>query len=124
MSDKEDTGRLTLLGGGTAFAALIIVGIFMRAWIMADAWTWFVVPVWHMSPLSIAQCVGLQCFVAVTFPFRGATNDARVQRIAKKLDAEAAPKETLVWVTTLTLAGYPLLWCIARLTYALIGGGQ
>lgn len=41
------------------FISLIIYGIFAYGFVAMKLWAWFIVPVFHLDPLSILQCAGI-----------------------------------------------------------------
>lgn len=38
---------------------LILVGALVRAWALAKLWIWFIVPVFHLPTLTMAQAYGI-----------------------------------------------------------------
>jgi hypothetical protein len=63
-SDLLDT-TATVLGFLMLFIGLIVYGIVCRGYLISCAWLWFVIPVFHLVPITIAQAVGLSFFVAI-----------------------------------------------------------
>lgn len=60
----KDEKFLTCLGALALVVGALVVGIPMSGWALSVLWGWFVVPVFNVPNLSIAQAVGLSCIVS------------------------------------------------------------
>ena len=46
-----------------AFLATLVIGTVMRGWVLCVLWKWFIVPVFHITPLTIFQALGIGLLV-------------------------------------------------------------
>ena len=51
------TGFVVMYGVGTV--ALMAVGAILDGWVLSILWGWFMVPVFHLPPLTIAPAIGI-----------------------------------------------------------------
>ena len=51
------------LGGG--FIVVIVLSVIMNGWAISTLWAWFVVPIFALPTLGIAQAIGLSCLVGL-----------------------------------------------------------
>lgn len=109
MSDKEEPGcgMATAL---TVWAGVAVVATtFMRAWIMADCWTWFIMPLpFDFPSLSYLQCLGVQLFVSAAF--RSVRLTHKEDAIAKKLGCETTWQQALGLSIGMLVIGWPAVW--------------
>lgn len=56
---------------------LVIVGLFINGWAISTMWGWFVVPIFALPSLTIAQAVGVSCLLSLLKP---SSSDRRESR--------------------------------------------
>jgi hypothetical protein len=69
---------------------LLVASSLLRGWALSVLWGWFVVPFFHLPPLSIVLAIGLGLVVGM---FKGNTNTDIYNKETNKTD----------WTKTLTL---------------------
>jgi len=55
---------LAILGGAVGFVALMVVSSILNGYVLSILWGWFVVPVFHLSPLTIVPAIGVALVVS------------------------------------------------------------
>lgn len=61
---KDDNTVVTCLGWIALLAATVGLGLPLSGWVLSVMWAWFVVPVFHLPALGVAQAIGLSCIVS------------------------------------------------------------
>ena len=56
---------LTALGALTLVVTAVVVGVTVRGWVLATMWVWFIVPIFHLPPLTIPQAIGVSMVLAL-----------------------------------------------------------
>lgn len=53
-----DTGMALLFALGVGLGIVVLLTV-IRGWVLTCLWSWFVIPVFHLDPLSIKMAIGL-----------------------------------------------------------------
>ena len=64
MSDF-DKSTFGCVGAIAGLVALVVVGSLMSGWALSTLWGWFVVPLFGLPSLTIAQAIGLSAVVSL-----------------------------------------------------------
>src|SRR5690348_6790250 len=51
------------IGYITTYLVLAVFGALLNGWAIEKLWRWLIVPTFRLSPLTVAQCIGLALFV-------------------------------------------------------------
>lgn len=94
--EKNDAKIITYLFMVIALPIVVVVSTVLYGWVLTILWGWFVMPVFHVLPLSLVQAIGL----AITISFLTRTP----QRTPTNDDDQLA---TIIW-SLVVLFGYPL----------------
>ena len=63
MTDFDKT-MFGCIGGLLALVALVVVGSLMNGWALSTLWGWFIVPLFGVPSLTIAQAIGVAITVS------------------------------------------------------------
>ena len=70
---KDDNALMGCIGWLAYTLIVIIGGSIVGGWALSVMWGWFIVPLFNLPTLGIAQAVGLMCVVGMVWYFRGQT---------------------------------------------------
>lgn len=87
-------GALGFIGGFIALSAIF------NGWIFSNLWLWFIVPIFHLPELGIAQAIGVSFVVSCLQAHSKPEDDPK--KVAKNI--------TTSWVAKLILLG--VAWCL------------
>lgn len=101
-TDTEAIGWLTINVGKIVLPFVGIAwGVLMYAWALRALWAWFVVPAFHVAPISLATAAGLYLIAALlrAAPATDLQDDKRTfgQKLGRVF-AWATFYPTLIWV--------------------------
>ena len=65
---KDDNVLMGCIGWLVYTLVVIVGGSIAGGWALSIMWLWFVVPLFSVPALGIAQAVGLMCVVGMVFP--------------------------------------------------------
>lgn len=94
---------LILIGGFTGLVALIALSSIWRGFVLTKLWLWFVVPQFHLLPLSIPVAIGLS-LIAGMFSTTCKKDDEKFGAVVAKAIAIPALGLLFAWVVTLFMA--------------------
>jgi hypothetical protein len=73
---------LVLLGGSVLVFGLIAVFTILDGLLLAQLWTWFIIPIFHLPGITIGQAIGLSMVISFTTnqsnPYKGESKDGIV----------------------------------------------
>jgi hypothetical protein len=64
ISGREGT-RLKVIGVLTTSLVIIVCGAFFSGLVLSILWGWFIVPVFHVIPITIPQAIGISLVVGM-----------------------------------------------------------
>lgn len=71
---KDDNALMGCLGWIAYLAIILVFGSILGGWALSIMWEWFVVPVFSLPSLGIAQAIGLSCVITLLVPRQSETN--------------------------------------------------
>ncbi len=72
-------GLFALLGMFALIPAIIAFSVFLNGWVFWYLWAWFAVPIFHLPPLNLVQCMGTSLVVGfLTKQQRQAVQDEKL----------------------------------------------
>ena len=74
---KDDNALMGCIGLLAYTLVVIVGGSIAGGWALSIMWGWFVVPLFSVPALGIAQAVGLMCVVGMVFPKSTANSDGK-----------------------------------------------
>lgn len=57
--EKEKQKLFGCIGWVSWTIVILLVGTIWRGWVLCKLWEWFVVPTFHVDPLTLVQTIGL-----------------------------------------------------------------
>lgn len=117
---------MVLKYGTSARLSLIAVAIaatVLKAYVLAQCWTWFVVPLGIVA-IGKAHVYGLACLSAVATYQAHPVNDEHIATLAADRERNATPHETsLWWISQAINATAPtlVLWLFAFAAHVVMG---
>jgi len=97
---------LSCLGQLVLAVAILVVTLVISGWAIFLLWGWFIVPMFSVSEMSIAQAMGISLFVALF--------------IGEKQDSDDKQRELIDVVRVIVAAVFRLL-CIVFLGWIIVG---
>jgi len=67
-AEKADESGWEVLGKLLTFLLLIVLSTLYFAVVIRQLWAWFIVPAFHMAPLSLVTAAGIDTLVSVLRP--------------------------------------------------------